>query len=217
MRITAALFATAVMAFTEPTVEDFYNHLMAQGLTFSSAAEYETRMQNFFNTDRIIQAYNSEIGTLSTHAHNMFSTWSQEEINAYNTYIHEEPAADAAYHQPTANYGSSAPSSSGITYTVNWVTKGAVTPVQNQGQCGSCWTFSTCESLSGANFIKTGKLIELSEQQIVSCSTNYFSNGAGGCNGGNMQTGYRYSGQNPIMSLADYPYNSGRTQQNGSC
>ena len=44
MRIAAALLSTAVMAFTEPTVEDFYNHIMSEGLVFSSAAEYETRM-----------------------------------------------------------------------------------------------------------------------------------------------------------------------------
>jgi len=119
------------MAFQEPSVEDFYNHIMSEGLTFSSAAEYESRMQTFFNTDRVIQAYNAIPGTLSTHAHNKFSTGTQDEINAYNTYVHEEVPADASYHQPTANYGSSAPSSSGISYTVNWVTKGAVTPVQN--------------------------------------------------------------------------------------
>lgn len=78
-------------------------------------------------------------------------------------------------------------------YTINWVTEGAVTAVQNQGQCGSCWTFSTCESLEGDNFIKQGTLVQLAEQQIVSCSLSYFSHGAGGCNGGNMQTGYTYA------------------------
>ena len=190
---------------------------MSEGLTFGSAAEYESRMQTFFNTDRIIKAYNAVPGTLSTHAHNKFSTWTQEEINAYNTYVHEEVPVDASYHQPTANYGAKAPSSSGITYTINWVTEGAVTPVSNQGQCGSCWTFSTCESLEGANFIATGKLVQLSEQQIVSCSLNYFSRGAGGCNGGNMQTGYSYSKTNPIVPLSDYAYTSGKTEQNGSC
>jgi len=92
--------------------------------------------------------------------------------------------------------------------SVDWSTKGAVTPVKNQGQCGSCWAFSTTGSLEGAWEIATGKAVSLSEQQFVDCDKR-----DSGCGGGLMDTAFAYAEKNAICTEGSYSY-KGRA---GSC
>ena len=91
---------------------------------------------------------------------------------------------------------------------VNWVDIGAVTPVKDQGACGSCWAFSTTGSLEGAHFVSKGELLSFSEQQLVDCAGMKYGNY--GCYGGLQTNAYMYYEAGYLAELESvYPYISG--------
>jgi hypothetical protein len=81
------------------------------------------------------------------------------------------------------------PSNKDVPSSWNWRLRGAVTPVKDQGICGSCWSFGTTGTLEGSYFIKHGNLVSLSEQSLVDCSWGYGNNG---CDGGESERSYKW-------------------------
>ena len=165
--------------------------------------------ENWLSNDEYIEHVNHQNFTY-TLGHNKFSGMSQSEYidyfnlkNIFFDYQHGNKV-DTEYVE--------------LADSVNWVESGAVTPVKDQGQCGSCWSFSTTGALEGAYYIKYGKLLSFSEQQLVSCDNFKHGGHDMGCNGGLMDSAFQWIEQNNGLCLeSDYSYVSGTTGKSGSC
>jgi len=96
---------------------------------------------------------------------------------------------------------------------LDWSAKGATTAVKDQGDCGSCWAYSATEGIEAAVFQATGELIQLSEQQIVSCDKT-----DGGCDGGDLPTAFDYvESAGGIATQKSYPDTSSAKGKDGKC
>ncbi|XP_029308131.1 cathepsin S, ortholog2, tandem duplicate 1 [Cottoperca gobio] len=135
---------------------------------------------------------------------NHMGDMTQEEI--LQSYATLSPPTDIQ-RAPSAFVGTSG---ADVPDTVDWREKGCVTSVKMQGSCGSCWAFSAVGALEGQLAKTTGKLVDLSPQNLVDCSTKY---GNHGCKGGFMHKAFQYVIDNQgIDSDASYPY-KGQSQQ----
>jgi len=191
---------SAVSALHQYELE-YMNYLAEFGKSMNSVDEFESRMENFKLTDLSIQSINESNNTW-TAGHNQFSDWTHEEYKGMLGLIATYENAEVTVFDE-----------SDIPNGVNWVDAGAVTPVKDQGQCGSCWSFSTTGSLEGAHFKATGELLSFSEQQLVDCANTLNK----GCNGGNPLWAFRYLKSHKAELESTYPYFSGTTKTGGAC
>jgi len=96
---------------------------------------------------------------------------------------------------------------------LDWTTKGATTPVKDQGDCGSCWAYSTTEGVESGLFMATGKIVELSPQQLISCDRE-----DSGCDGGDVDSGTEWIDQvGGLDTEKDYPDTSVDSGKSGKC
>jgi len=173
----------------------------------------ETHLTRVFTTwssnDKFIEEINSMNLTYSL-GHNRFSGMDNEEYRYYLGLYGIQQNTNKKYLETAV--GGTPPLS------VNWVEKGSVTPVKDQGQCGSCWSFSTTGALEGVYYNKYGKLLSFSEQQLVDCDILRNGGRDHGCKGGLMDNAFSWIQKNGGLCVElDYPYVSGETNAEGKC
>jgi C1A family cysteine protease len=180
--------------------KEFLDFIGKYNKVYSNDDEASARFAIFADNMAYIDAHNAE-GHSYTLGMNEFTDLTWEEFSS--THLGFIPEVTEPVNQVNLDGLITVPSS------IDWISRGAVTPVKNQGQCGSCWTFSSTGAMEGAVQIRTGRLNSLSEQQLVDCVTD-----AGGCNGGWMDRALAYVIRHGgICSESSYPYKGYK----GSC
>jgi len=172
---------------------------------------------NWKNNDKIIEETNAR--NLSyTLGHNAFSGMNSAEFAEHMRFDVNREIIDSSWMPKTPALRGEMFEVTSVPASVDWRTKNAVTPVKNQGQCGSCWSFSTTGALEGIYSIKKGSLVSFSEQQLVDCDYIRAGGTSLGCNGGDMKSAMEWIGKNNgLCTEQAYPYVSGTTKTNGPC
>ena len=120
-----------------------------------------------------------------------------------NFLFRKESYYKTSYNPPQCNNTYKSSYNQSIPDSYDWRNYNVLTPVKNQGQCGSCWAFSSTGAVEAAYAIKTGNLTSFSEQQLMDCSGSFGNNG---CSGGIMDDSFKYLLNHKLCSEKDYPY-----------
>ncbi|XP_058758097.1 senescence-specific cysteine protease SAG39-like [Vicia villosa] len=165
---------------------------------YKDRQEREKRLETFTKNVNYIEAFNNADNTYKLGINEFADLTNEEFIASRNKF--KGHVCSSITRTTTFKYENV----SAIPSTVDWRKKGAVTPVKNQGQCGCCWAFSAVAATEGIHQLSTGKLISLSEQELVDCDTKGEDQG---CEGGLMDNAFKFIIQNHGLDTeAEYPY-----------
>ncbi|WCJ32696.1 Cysteine proteinases superfamily protein [Euphorbia peplus] len=195
------LFGALASLATARTLQDASMQTMHEqwmtryGRVYNDPDEKEMRFNIFKQNVQFIESFNKAGAKSYKLGTNQFADLTNQEFksrNGFKGHMRSEQAGSFRYENI-----SSVPTS------MDWRENGAVTPIKDQGQCGSCWAFSTVAAVEGITQLTTGKLISLSEQELVDCDTRVNR----GCQGGFMDNGFKFIIENNgITTETNYPY-----------
>jgi hypothetical protein len=151
----------------------FTNWLSKFKINISGIIEFEYIFNNWLENDKIINHINSKNLTF-TLGNNAFSGMNSKDFNNYLGYSNKEE--NIINEKNIINEINEINIIDNLPKIIDWRKKGVVTPIKNQMKCGSCWAFSAISTVESAIAIKTGKLYNLSEQQLVSCAGIKYGN-----------------------------------------
>lgn len=186
--------------------EEWITFKLTFNKTYASPEIENFRREIFLANRAKIARFNQEATTgrrsfsmqINAYADMLFNEFNRL-LNGYNRTSSSQNRVQipqASYYEPSAN----------VAYPdqIDWREVGAVSRVKSQGQCAGCWAFAAAGALEGHHFRKTGRLVELSPQNLIDCTRAY---GNDGCEGGLVDPAFEYVRNNQgIDTEAAYPY-----------
>lgn len=211
--------STAVLAIDDERIETFQQFVKLHQKSYASDQEYQYRQQVFFQNAKVIAKHNAahDAGWTSYRMtlQSPFADWTAQEF--VDSYLMEPQHCSATHPssgrlRPLASSSSSS-SNTPHSFSMDWRTKGIITPIKNQKHCGSCWTFSTTGCLEAHTCLQHHRdctsWTGLAEQQLVDCAGNYNNFG---CNGGLPSQAFEYIKYNGGIDLENsYTYVANNT------
>ncbi|CAN1123216.1 Senescence-specific cysteine protease SAG39 [Linum perenne] len=169
------------------------------GRSYNTPTEKETRFRIFKDNVAFIDSFNAAGDKSYKLGVNQFADLTNDEFkssrNGFKGHMCSPQDGPFRYENVSA-----------VPTTMDWRKKGAVTPIKDQGQCGSCWAFSAVGAMEGIHQLSTGKLVSLSEQELVDCDTKGEDQG---CSGGLMDDAFKFIIQNKgLTTETKYPYDA---------
>merc|ERR1712112_713061 len=210
--LLCSLFAACIAVKTDPYgALQFARFKEQYGKVYKTRSEQFRRATIFANNLKKIEEHNKS-GASWKMGVNEFSDLTSEEFEALYTGGYKRLPMPSG-NVPAARQSKKAHE---LPAEVDW--RNVTTDVKNQGQCGSCWAFCTTEMIESYYALETGNLLDLSAQQVTSCTPNPVTcGGTGGCMGSIAQLGFTYIQLFGHQKEEDYPYTSGTTMDTGAC
>lgn len=200
--VVVALVGLAQASHHSLVKPEFKTFQLMHNKNYKDSAELLERSKIFEANKKVIDAHNARYEAGQETYKMSVNQFTDLLASEFKEYILSNIDASELTADIDLTFSPSASARAGVPSSIDWRAKGAVTPVKNQGDCGSCWSFSSIGTLEGRQFLSSGELVALSEQNLVDCSK-----ANNGCDGGWPATALNFIKDNGgVDTEASYPY-----------